>query len=66
MDLEPSKCPWLPVQSETAIECLRVGDQAVPRVDQITVLGAVVSTSDPAGAAIRHRLQRAWKAWWAN
>lgn len=66
MDLQPRKCQWLAMQAATAIESLRVGDHTVPRVEQITALGTAISTSDPAGAATRHRMQQAWTTWWAN
>lgn len=68
LDLQPSKCQWLPLQSSTMLESAPIGGHVVPWVTEIqmTILWTVISAPDPAGAATRHRLQQAWEAWWAN
>lgn len=41
------------------------GGHTVPCAAHMTVLGTVASARDPVGVATHHRLQQAWKAWWA-
>lgn len=59
MGLQPRNCQWLALCSMIDIDALWVGAQAVPTVDQITVLATVISAQDPAGVATRQTLQQA-------
>lgn len=46
MDLQPRTCQWLAMRSAAEDKALKGGEQAVPRVEQMTGLGTVISAQD--------------------
>lgn len=66
LKLAVSKCVWMTTWPVSELFTIQVGDIVLERVEEFVLLGSNISCMCDGTVAIQHRVERAWKYFWAN